>query len=392
MIVRIIIGAILGMASLPIWAVFYSNLSFLLLGIISLVSVCIKLGSSRYFLYKPALYVILLYVLTLLSKGCELLQLCECRVYTSYDFISPFLMVLIFQFGYIFSRNIFNSMNLIGAFFSVHLLAYTVNAFYFDNDNLIEYNLLYGLSVIPILPYIFLSFKKYSKRIVIAVSLVLFCIFLYVGSRAASGAILAFAVIYLFFEHEHSEKILRFFLPALILLILIFTVMYGKKMLFSDSLSVGFGSDNFLNSLNKPIYTGRSEIWSELFDIIKLTPFFGVGLDFSSERLYSDVIGRNLSAHSFFIESILRVGFIGLIFICYFILKMWGLFILRASGYSGRILAAYIVAIIVLGATSEIFLFVQDNYRMGLMFLILGAGVGGGKANDESLTNGGVSK
>lgn len=101
------------------------------------------------------------------------------------------------------------------------------------------------------------------------------------------------------------------------------------------------------------LQSGRDKIWPDLYDLIQERIFFGFGVD----ALPSEYIDTNLSAHNYYLQLMLQMGFFGLILALWFIFNMWMLVANIASRNLGNAFAAGVFSSFIVHNLTEVLMF-----------------------------------
>ncbi|MFD1170840.1 O-antigen ligase family protein [Oceanobacillus caeni] len=132
---------------------------------------------------------------------------------------------------------------------------------------------------------------------------------------------------------------------------------------------------NSLNELsleytNKNLFSGRSEIWEQLFVKITEQPFFGYGMGIRA----SDIITIPLTAHNQYLQILIEVGFIGFAIFLFFLYTIWKLLLKNRESSLAKLSAAFFIAILAYESV-ELTLF-QNNYSIAILqWLIITIGI-----------------
>lgn len=130
-----------------------------------------------------------------------------------------------------------------------------------------------------------------------------------------------------------------------------------------------------LNRLTKQItgknlFSGRHLIWLSVVNAIEARPIFGYGGGLN----VSDIIGMELSAHSFYMQTTLQVGLFGLTIFLGLLAAIWMLLRKNRQEYIVRLTASYLGGIMIM-LCSSVFL-TQTNMAMStLTWVVIGIGI-----------------
>jgi O-antigen ligase len=211
--------------------------------------------------------------------------------------------------------------------------------------------------------------QRVPQKIFWALSIVL-CLFLIISTHTRSvwiATISSLLTFYIWGFLKTNKGVFRSYLAVLFLFIGLFTYLYPQL----------FGS-LFFKDLNHQVYmltgenlfSGRHRLWVDLIEAVKEQPFTGYGPSAS----LGEVIGRELSAHNFYIQIVFQVGVLGLLLFLLIFWKIWGLLWHGRLDLQVRITGAFFVGILVY-QTFEVSL-TQNNLSIGLIqWVILAVGV-----------------
>lgn len=287
-------------------------------------------------------------------------------------FIHTLIVFSLFSLGVIHGYNfnypliIFSNSVLI---FSVLYCIYFLVVHYSSNDNLLG-----GLLVTFLLPYIFLSVSRYRNADLGVYHLIIFFLlglfFVAASNRASFIAMIIFYVIYAaypFFSKSTVRSILfLLFFCAITFMALVF-YSHGMPEFFSDASMIVF---------DKPTDTGRPAIWFELTNYIADAPIYGYGIDQSSSHIFSFILGRDLSSHNTFFEILLRGGVLLLFLFLSFVIYVYTLFAVNGSSITARIGQSMVFLLIWQASWHEIGLTINIVINI-LFWLFWGVALGG---------------
>lgn len=139
----------------------------------------------------------------------------------------------------------------------------------------------------------FKSKKKFSKFLLVLLTVMLFCFQLSFGGRSSLiGTILM--VIYFVF-YKFVNRIPKGFYKFIFFFLLVFSILFAY--LYSVTLfnSIGKGS---VTLMGKDLFTGRQTIWSDIFNYVGNDWLFGKGNTFESSWIITDNAGELAAANN----------------------------------------------------------------------------------------------
>ena len=312
--------------------------SLLLIYIFFVLSINYKKVKSPFFFRRIVLIQIIILVYMYLTSGnISNNHFSNIEGYSLFSehniFLNSVVMFVIFSLGMLYGYNIKDPLFVLSktiTFFALLFIFYISVVYFYIADNL-----LFGLMMSILLPYIFLNFSKNGgdglNKYSYSVSVLIILFLLMIGNRASTVAMLIFYISYYFYPYT-SKSALRSNLSLLFYLVILgFSVVaYGMGgLMFLDDFSFSISG--------KTMHTGRAEIWSELFLLIENSLIFGYGVNQSSTFIYSSSLGRNLSSHNTFIELLLRGGIVLILLIFYYIYIIYSRLRLNTISVYGRI-------------------------------------------------------
>lgn len=221
--------------------------------------------------------------------------------------------------------------------------------------------------------------KTKTKRSLIYA--ILFCIFIIIN-RARTSLLVTLISIIIYFCWDIITKnrfIFRLFILLLLIAIFVFIYLYT----YSEEIQIF----NFLNEFsrkyfNKSFYSGRNTIWKDLFEYIDKKPFFGYG-----SGVVTDNVIKNFdkSTHSFYIQVLLQVGWLGMLLWCLLFYSIWDIFWLTKMNKITRLSAAFFVGILVQNMFE--LTFYSNKISIGIMqWMIIAIGISkAGKFGNSNL-------
>lgn len=201
-----------------------------------------------------------------------------------------------------------------------------------------------------------------SDLLVFVVSLVLL---VFANSRSAMAALIVTTVLpFILWRISRgkpflaSAKLIFFVVLAVVLCFtIVYPSLYGTQLGYSlEMLSREY--------LNKNFFSGREVVWKMILDAVSGHELFGLGLGMIPSMIYDTAF----SSHNLYLQTILQVGIIGLVFVLAFlwiVLDRLG----RAGGWQACVGASLVIGILV-HECLEVSL-TQNNFDVGLLFWVV---------------------
>ncbi|MDQ0160530.1 O-antigen ligase [Alkalibacillus salilacus] len=150
---------------------------------------------------------------------------------------------------------------------------------------------------------------------------------------------------------------------------LIFVSVFLYTQLYNTTLG------NWLNSLShslfsKNFFSGRSELWSELWGAIQTSLIWGHGIGTSA----SEVTPFSLPAHNQYLQFMLETGLIGLVLLCALLYTLWKLLISNANNYVTKWSMSFFIGILIYQSL-EHSLFINNPWYSIIQWLIICIGI-----------------
>jgi len=148
-----------------------------------------------------------------------------------------------------------------------------------------------------------------------------------------------------------------------------------KMLVFANAFNDFLASEG-----ERTIMSGREVIWPALWDAILQNPVLGLEPGAST----SDLFATNLSAHNFYLEIGMQLGFVGIFLV---VLMFWALWRIpypsRRLGYrNAEDLLTVLITMVVVHSLFDVFI-TQDSLAVGIpVWIALGLGLGGLAHND----------
>ena len=333
--------------------------------------------SIKLFIGSPALYffAFVVYVLSRYQTGKSLDENLQLLSLLSYFIFFLVASILFYKKKYI--------SDLVWFVCTMYLIAYIARISLDIEAAINGTNLSSGIVVISFIPFVLLNLQKYTSKYYTTSFLIIFFLIIWcsiIGSRAATLGLMLFLITFTLWPLITKNRVIYigYFLSCVLFfltgcLLYIFFVTDANFSLFSDS---GIGI------LTKRIGT-RLDIWVHLVQIIingdwvlgngsnlntkSVTPLSY--LDFEMNR-------KNLSSHSLILESIYRIGVVGLGLFFLFILSLWNYMWKSRECNVTRIVCSSIIMLVPICYTSTFLIFSTFHLRCAFFWIIFGFGYG----------------
>lgn len=352
--------------------------------------------------------------------------------------LSLVFFAIFFVFYYIlqrrYTKNLTKLYSGIATFFIIQLLSSYIHNTYFSIDNL--FGLFAMLSFIVLMAhstwktkyyklfgYVFSIFILYIAAYWLifnpvtdgfsaifinpnGLAIILFCMFFFqllsffyasLGERFYFGGI---SILNIFLIYSTSSR--NVYLALAIVLFSFILLSISKKM-FSllFYLAIGFNVvfticytllvntrvGDYLNTIsiklfNKNFFSGRSEIWFDLWSPIMDKPFFGHGIGVDARDFTMK------TAHNQYMQTLLESGIIGLIAFFFILFILWKLLLKNLHSFEAKLSACFFIATLIY-ANFELTLF-QNNYAIGILqWLLMTLGI---SITDKEYTNSNLTR
>lgn len=161
-----------------------------------------------------------------------------------------------------------------------------------------------------------IDFFRTTKGKFIYLSFMLLAIYI-TGSRTSLGAVFLGIIVYFSWVIISKSKMLfwSIFLCNIILAFFVI-ILFSNQAYDLDQIN-----EISQNSTGKNFLSGRNIVWPILLELIFQQPVFGWG----GGVIIGDVIGMDLSAHNFYLQLLVQVGFLGLVLFIALIFYVWKL-------------------------------------------------------------------
>lgn len=210
--------------------------------------------------------------------------------------------------------------------------------------------------------------KTKTKRSLIFV--ILFFTFIIINRARTSILVTAFSVIVYFCWGIITKKkfVYRLFIILLILMVFVFIYLYT----YSEDIEFF----NILNEFsrkyfNKNFHSGRNIIWKNSFVFINEKPFLGYGSGIVPDDIFDN---SGNSTHSFYIQVLLQVGWLGMMFWCLLFYSIWDMFWHTRMNKATRLSASFFVGILIQNMFE--LTFYSNKISIGIMqWLVVAIGI-----------------
>lgn len=194
------------------------------------------------------------------------------------------------------------------------------------------------------------------------------------NSRSVMLAILIMllALLALIFSKKIAKYLFHIIIVSNILILLFYVNLQNTSL------------GNFLNNIvlevtGKSLFSGRVEIWRQLFVKFYENPIFGYGLGVRA----MDIIPINLTSHNQYLQILIEYGIIGFIIFIFLLYSIWKLLLKNIGSSVAKCSAAFFIAFLAY-ENFEVTLF-QNNYSIAIIqWLIITIGIGFNKRNVKS--------
>lgn len=166
-------------------------------------------------------------------------------------------------------------------------------------------------------------------------------------------------------------KQFRNLFPYLFYIVVILNVLFLFTYVKVQNTSLGMFLDNIsVKLLDKSLFSGRGDLWVEIWQKVVEKPLFGYGMGTEA----SDITSFSLTAHNQYFQFLLEQGFIGLVVFLLLLFSIWKLLVKRLNYYPAKLSACFFLGILVY-ENFELTLF-QNNYPIAFfLWLIMVIGI-----------------
>jgi len=206
---------------------------------------------------------------------------------------------------------------------------------------------------------------KHLRRIAIAAGVTLIWV---IEARSVWLALLATIITYTFLtRYAKTESRFRSWYFLTVVLVLAGTVAYAYIAQFSAVFMLNEYTRQYTGG---NLLSGREDFWLPLISAILERPILGHGSGLS----IGEVTQANLSAHNFYLQTAIQVGFAGLLAFFSLIAAAWRLLWHGRSSFAVRLSGAFLIGILI-HQMFEVSL-TQNNLSIGtLQWLVISVGV-----------------
>lgn len=225
------------------------------------------------------------------------------------------------------------------------------------NSNSLSAIILFS-SFFPILYNV--GYKKRNRQLKAFVILLLVTVLIFLtGSRSIMLALAFGLVTYISWRYFSKSKALYNLYFGLVSTFIFFTTLISPYIYRSKYFPM-------LNQLShrlfdKPLLTGRDNIWRNLIDAISIKPWTGYGASYAPTNLYE----TNFSSHNLYLQIALQVGLFGVILLFIFLFRLWNKSYIYSADSRTRVVCSFLIAIII-HQTFEVSL-TQNYFVIGLI-------------------------
>lgn len=196
---------------------------------------------------------------------------------------------------------------------------------------------------------------KYGGKLerVYFIILMMLSLLLIYSTSARSVVIAAAVILFAWIILKQFSKLFPYLFYIIVILNVLFLFTYVKI----QNTTVGMLLDAIsVKLMNKSLFSGRGDLWIEVWQKIEEKPLFGYGMGVKA----SDVTSFSLTAHNQYFQFLLEEGFIGLIVFLLLLFSIWKLLIKRLNHYPAKLSACFLLGILIY-ENFELTLF-QNNY------------------------------
>lgn len=181
-----------------------------------------------------------------------------------------------------------------------------------------------------------------TKRFIHAISIILTLFLMYASGARSTwlSMLMIFIVFFLWKRLAKSKTRFSIFFIIFILGLIVAFITYIQLPMSP----LGKELNNIIHGITgKNFFSGRQIIWSILIDAVIHRPWFGYG----SGTTPSDVSWISLSAHNWYLQTALQVGFIGLVVFVALFYSIWLLLWRGRNDNIVRLAASFMIGILV---------------------------------------------
>ncbi|WP_394172408.1 O-antigen ligase family protein [Guptibacillus hwajinpoensis] len=307
-----------------VWA-FNSNYSTIILGIISILIICVSIINSEKFINITFLKGIIIFssvifflLIDMLFRNNEILNV---RLYEFliYGVIPILLLSQIRNFGEFFKTYVIFSVIV----FFVYVLD-PINQYFLSSSYMV-----YGFqAMLPAFMGLHIGRKEFGLKPLIILEIMAFIMMLFFGNRMAGIAALIFVILIdLLYKRRSAKKNIKYFFFICLVITIIMNIQPIAEKAANILNNNGYSSYSinsiifYLNGTIDSLSSGRNILWENAIDLIKENPIIGYGVGYYESMF-------NIYVHNFFLEITLSYGLLGiftymlmLFYSCYRIIK-----------------------------------------------------------------------
>ncbi len=352
----------------------FSNIGFIMIGVLLVFYFCfflLNIVKRKYILKKEKWIFLLsfLYVMVYFSGIFVDINM------ASITNVIQVLMVVLFFLGVTYIP--LNKINerivfvIISGFLFFHLFWWITQGFPSSFKGAVANPNSFGGYIVFLLGIMFIFYKAKSKKSIFIVTiptLIGICLLFLSGSRSVLLVALTFLITYYLWPIFAKKRLIfNAYFIVLTGIIFIFTYIYPKL----STLSIGKDLNNYsFKYTGKTFFSGRQYIWGDLINVIDEKLLWGYG----SAASPSSLVASGLSAHNFYLQTALQVGFLGISVLFLLFLSVWNYLYLAKLHSKVRIIGSLFLGVLVY-LVFEVSL-TQNNLAIALLqWLIIGLGV-----------------
>ena len=333
--------------------------------------------SIKLFIGSPALYffAFVVYVLSRYQTGKSLDENLQLLSLLSYFIFFLVASILFYKKKYI--------SDLVWFVCTMYLIAYIARISLDIEAAINGTNLSSGIVVISFIPFVLLNLQKYTNKYYTTSFLIIFFLIIWcsiIGSRAATLGFMLFLTTFTLWPLITKNRVI--YIGYFLSCVLFFLTGCLLYILFVTDANFSLFSDSGIGILTKRIGT-RLDIWVHLVQIIINGDWvFGNGSNLDTQDVtplsYLDfeMNRKTLSSHSLILESMYRIGIVGLSLFFLFILSLWNYMWKSCHTNVTRIVCSSIIMLVPICYTSTFLIFSTFHLRCAFFWIIFGFGYG----------------
>lgn len=233
------------------------------------------------------------------------------------------------------------------------------------NENLFTNRNAMGGTLMSVIPLIFLCNKKMKPIDILFLIIVIVFLIISDNRSVWISILIFFCGLYIF--PKFNQKGINYKAIFIIMLIICISIPQLYVLLWNSSVRTTLNELSY-KYFNKNFFSGRQLIWSQLLPYIYQRKWIGYGFSVTLSMFFEET----RSAHNWYLQTILQMGIIGMIIICYLLKKIWD--VLYQFKSKNVITLAFMLGILV-WQSFEVTL-TQNNLPTGIIvWMILGFGL-----------------